>query len=87
MRTHAKQREEIQQLLDSSGTALALISCILQGGEAYSALEFFRGMPAGQWLPSQKQLGYIANILKARVQESLPESCRRAEYVNLAVDG
>jgi hypothetical protein len=50
-------------------------------------LEFFRGLPAGQCLPSQKQLGYIAQILKARVQESLRESCERAEYVNLAVDG
>jgi hypothetical protein len=50
-------------------------------------LEVFRGGPAGQWLPSQKQLGFIAQILKARVQESLHESCERAECVNLAVDG
>jgi hypothetical protein len=49
-------------------------------------LEFFRGLPVGQWLPSQKQLGYIAQILKARVQESLRESCERVEYVNLALD-
>jgi hypothetical protein len=48
-------------------------------------LEFFCGVPAGQWLRSQKQLGDIAQILKARVQESLRESCERAEYVNLAV--
>jgi hypothetical protein len=44
-------------------------------------------MSAGQWLQSQKQLGFIAQILKARVQESLRESCEREEYVNLAVDG
>jgi hypothetical protein len=44
-------------------------------------------LPAGQWLPSQKQLGYIAQILKTRVQESLRESCEQGEYVDLAVDG
>jgi hypothetical protein len=87
VQTHGQQREEIQQLSDRSGTPLALISYILKRREAYTALEFFRGVPAGQWLPSQKQLGYIAQILKARVQESLRESCERVEYVNIAVDG
>jgi hypothetical protein len=57
VRIHAEQREEIKQLTDSSGIPLALISYFLQGGEVYTALEFFRGLPAGQWLPSQKQLG------------------------------
>jgi hypothetical protein len=50
-------------------------------------LGFFRGVPAGQWLPSQKQLAHIAQILKARVQESLRESCERAQSVNFAVNG
>jgi hypothetical protein len=42
-------------------------------------LEVFRAVPVGQWLPSQKQLGYIAQILNARVQESFRESCERAD--------
>jgi hypothetical protein len=87
VRTDAELGEEIQQLSDPSGTTLALDSSILQRWEAYTALEFFRAVPAGQWLRSQKQLGSIAQILKARVQESLRESCEGAEYVNLAVDG
>jgi hypothetical protein len=33
-------------------------------------LEFFRAVPAGHSLPSQKQLGYIAQMLKAQGQES-----------------
>jgi hypothetical protein len=87
VKSHGARMEQIRQLSNPTGIPFAILAFILKRGEPFTALDFFRKFPGGEWLPTNDHFTRILRILKERLEAALRIECTRAQIVNLAVDG
>jgi hypothetical protein len=66
---------------------LAILAFILKRGEPFTALDFFRKFPGGEWLPTNDHFTRILRISKGRLEAAPRKECTRVKIVNPAVDG
>jgi hypothetical protein len=75
--------EQIRQLSNPTGMPFAILAFVLKRRESFTALDFFRKSPGGEWSPTNDHVTRIDRILKGRLETALRMECTQGQIVNL----